>query len=399
MSNIKIKSLEDNNKEEKPSSVETIKGKEKKPGIIKKIFKATFVFLFVVVIGGGSGVLVDKFLFPYLAATSFFEKYEFLKPEETKIIVQEKETVKIDESSVINEAINKVKPAVVTIIKDENKPQPQAYGSGFVITSDGLIVTNSHVVDNNQDKYIVFAQDGKSYDVDIIHIDNASSLIFLKIKADNLPVVSLGISKDLKLGQKVISLGYSGNNFQNQASLGIINNVNSFIMNNENNEQVNAMILADTEINMVNSGGPLIDLSGKVVGINVSGDKDNKVSNYILPIDLIKNSLNSVIEDNKIVRPKLGIKYVKITPYLVEEIELPKDYGLYLLNDDAVIPNGPADKAGLMKDDLIYAINDIEINQNKDLVQILENYNIGDEVEIKYIRDNQELSSRLKLGE
>lgn len=397
--NLKIKSISGRNGEELNEN-ETVK--KKKPGIVKKIFKWLFIFLFVVMLGGASGVFADRFLFPYLATTTFFEKYDYLKPKETEIIIQEKEIVKIEESNTINEAINKVKSSVVAIakIKDDDESQPREYGSGFVITSDGLIVTNDQVIDNNQDKYAVFTQDGESYDVDIIHIDSASSLILLKIKADNLSVVSLGVSEDLKLGQKIISLGYNARDFQNYVSMGIVKSLNSSIFNGVNNEQINQMIFTDSEIDSINSGGPLIDLSGKVMGINIREDKEGgEALNYVLPIDFIKKPLDDVISINKIGRSKLGIKYAEVTPYLVKRKNLSKDYGIYLLGDDSVVMDSPADEAGLRKDDLIYAINDTEINKNNNLVRILEDSNVGDETEIKYIREGQEQSLRLKLGE
>jgi len=201
------------------------------------------------------------------------------------------------------------------------------------------------------------------------------------------------------LGQKIISLGYNAKDFQNYASMGIINSLNSAIIDNVNNEKVNQMIIVDSEINSINSGGPVIDLSGKVVGINIKEKRSGDIINYVLPIDFIKKPLDNVIKINKIGRVKLGIKYIEVTPYLVKQKKLSKDYGIYLLNDDSIIINSPADKAGLEKNDLIYAINDIEINKNNKLVQILEDYKLGDEVEIKYIRNNQEASLQLKLGE
>lgn len=394
--NIKIKSIDDKREEEMDNKMI-----EKKPGKLKKMFKYIFIFLLTVIIGGASGIFADRFLFPYLATTSLFNKYECFKPRETEIIVQEKEIVKIEESNTIHEAINKVKSSVVSIVKDSdnNESQPLEYGSGFIITSDGLIATNNQVINNNQTKYSVFTQDGRNYAVDIIHLDSASNLIFLKIKADNLPVVSLGVSEDLKLGQKIISLGYNAKDFQNYASMGIINSLNSAIIDNVNNEKVNQMIIVDSEINSINSGGPVIDLSGKVVGINIKEKRSGDIINYVLPIDFIKKPLDNVIKINKIGRVKLGIKYIEVTPYLVKQKKLSKDYGIYLLNDDSIIINSPADKAGLEKNDLIYAINDIEINKNNKLVQILEDYKLGDEVEIKYIRNNQEASLQLKLGE
>lgn len=393
----KIKSAKDQGGRE----LEEMKDKSKKPVITKKLFKWLFIFLFVMIVGGVSGIFADRFLFPYLAKVSFFEKYECFKPRETEIIVQEKEIVRIEESGVINEAINRVKPSVVAIAKtkDNNKFQAEEFGSGFVITSDGLIVTNNQVVNNNKEDYVVFTQNGVGYDVKIIHIDSSSSLIFLKIEANNLPVISMGVSEDLRIGQKIISLGYNMVDFQIYASTGIVNSLNSSVINSINNEQMDNMILVDSEINTINLGGPLIDLSGKVVGINTREDNKNQITSYVLPIDFIKKPLEGVININKIERLRLGLKYVDVTPYLAKKHNLQKDYGIYLLDKDSVVIGGLASRANFKQGDLIYAINDFEINKDEDLIQILEKFSIGDEIEIKYARDNQDYTLRLKLEE
>lgn len=368
---------------------------EKKPGIAKKVLKWLFVFLIVLVVGGAGGVFADRFLFPYLATNAFFEKYECFKPKETKIIVQEKETVKIEESEVINDAISKVKPSVVAIVKEKESDNLQHYGSGFVVTSDGLIVTNSEVVDNNKDKYVVFTKD-KNYEAKSIHIDSASSLIFLKVEADNLPVVSMGVSDDLRLGQKIISLGYNALDFQDYATSGIISSLNSSIYNNNISEKLNQMIFTDGVTNSINSGGPLIDLSGRAVGVNVIENRENDVVNYVMPIDYIKKPLDDIININKIERLKLGVQYKENSSYFAYKEGIEKDYGIYIT---AVNKNSPASRAGIEENDLVYSINGVEINKNNNLVHLLRDYNVGDEIELKYIREGQEKEVSLELGE
>lgn len=405
MPNIKIKSITDRKGEE--LSEEKIS--EKRPGKFKKMFKWLFIFLLILISGGVSGVAADRFLVPYfLAVYPSLEKYEFLKPKETEVIVKEKETVRIEESSIINEAINKAKPALVTILPKESKekdsslkiPNLGEYGSGFVVTSDGLIVTSKVVVKDIKAKYIVFTEDGKNFESEEIFSDPASDLIFLKVEADNLTAASIGISDDLILGQKIITLGRNLNDFQDFASTGVINSLDFSIFDSLNEEKLDQMIKVEAEINSVNSGGPMIDLSGKIYGINVEYSEEGRVKSYVIPSDTIKKPLEEVIKNKEIKRPKLGIKYIKNTPYLAYQENLAKDFGIFLpQGQSAVDQKGEAYKAGLKEGDLIYAISNKEIKNKQNLVKILEDYKVGDEILVKYLREGKEGEIKVKLGE
>lgn len=390
MSDIKIKSIKN-----RPGERITEKEEEKnRPKIIRKVFKWLFILVFVFIIGGFGGVTADRFLFPYLAANDLFEKYEFLQPKETEIVVQEKETVRIEESGAINEAIQKAKPSVVSIIAKDSFEElyvfnfnNESYGSGFVVTSDGLIVTDSNVVGDINKEYIVFTDDGRSFESQAVYKDTASDMTFLKVEANNLPVVSFAVSDDLMLGQKVIAVGRMLNNSQSLVSLGVIKNKKASILGSLNEGKIDEMIFTDAEINSANSGGPLIDLSGKVCGLNVLNKEGNY--SYTIPMDLIRRPLDNVISSKEVKRFDLGIKYVKVTPYIVEKDNLPKDFGIYLPKDrESVGEEGLAYKAGIREGDLIYKVGDFEVRDEKSLLRILEDFNVGDRVNIEYIREN-----------
>jgi serine protease Do len=379
-------------------------GESKKPGKVRKFFKWLVIIILILFISGAAAITADRFLFPYLASVPSLEKYEFLKPRETEVIIQEKETVKIEESDTINEAIKKIKPAIVTIIpKDEEAKtvlslsENENFGSGFIVTSDGLIITNSQIIKDIDNKYVIFTSDNQRFDSREIYKDPASELIFLKISADNLPVVSFGEADDLRLGQKIITIGRNFRDNQNYASLGIISSLNSSVTRGLNEEQFDNMIIADSDINAKNSGGPLINLSGKVCGVNAeSEDKEN----FVIPIDVVKKPLEDIIKNKKIERPNMGIKYISLSPQISQMKNLPKDYGVYMSEEEeSVNTDGPAYEAGIRKGDIIYKIADKEISEKQNLQRILENYKVGDEVEVKYIRDKKEHLTKILLGE
>ena len=410
--NIKVKSISEKGKKineirldnKQPGKKSEIIEDGRKPGKVRKFLKWFVLIMLILLISGIAAITADRFLFPYLASVPGLEKYEFLKPRETEVIIQEKETVKIEESDTINEAIKKIKPAIVTIIlKDEesqtvsNLYETEKYGSGFIVTSDGLIITNSQVVEDIDKKYVIFTSDNQRFDSREIYKDPASELIFLKISADNLPVVSLGAVDELRIGQKIITSGQDFRDNQNYASLGIISSLYSSVINGLNEEQFNNMITVDSEINGKNIGGPLIDLSGKVCGISVKSENEG---DYIIPINIAQKPLEDIIKNKKIERPKLGIKYISLSPHISKMKSISRDYGVYLPEEEeSVNTDGPAYEAGIRKGDIIYKIADKEITEKQNLEKILENYKVGDEVEVKYIRDKKEFLTKIMLGE
>lgn len=394
-----IQGKEDKNAKEKKEAM-------KKPKRIRKIIKWSIILIVVVIVSGIVAVTADRFLFPYLSTVPSLRNYEFLKPRETEIIIQEKETVKIEESDIINEAIKKLKPTIVTIIPKEDEDLSASklygdenYGSGFVITSDGLIVTNNQIINDINKEYEVFTSENKKYKSKEIYQDPSSEIIFIKIDADNLPVVSLGVSDDLRIGQKIVNMGRDFRDSQNFATLGVVSSLYSLTMRGLNEEQYDGMIVVDSEINSKNLGGALIDLSGRVYGINVKSS-DNRSTNYVIPVDAIRKPMDDIIKNNIITRPKLGISYISLSPQISNASDLAKDYGLYLPEEEeSVMTDGPAYEAGIRKGDLIYMIAGKEISEKQNLQKILEDYKVGEEVEVRYIRKSKEYAVSVKLGE
>lgn len=398
MSDIKIKSIKNNRGEEIKDTA-----KENKKGTGKKVLKWFFILIAVFIIGGIGGVTADRFLIPYLATNNIFSEYDFLKPKETEVIIQEKETVRIEESGAINEAIQKIKPSVVSIIAKEDFDKSYVigfdndkYGSGFIVTSDGLIATDSNVINNVDKEYIIITDDGRSFVSKEIYKDPISDITFVKIETDNLPVASFAVSDDLILGQKVISVGEILNNSHSAVSLGIIRSKDMSMLDDLNENRLDGMILTDTEVNSNNSGGPLVDLSGKVCGLNIFNRE--KGHGYTIPIDYIKKPLDSVIARKEIKRFDLGVKYVKVTPYIAEKENLSKDFGIYLPREqESVSEEGLAYKSGIREGDLIYKVGDFEVRNGKNLWRILEDFSAGEEVSIDYIRENTVNTTLIKL--
>lgn len=398
---IKIKSIQDLKDKVRISQKASKKVK------VKIGWRWFLILILILFFGGIAGVIADSLLIPYIITLPRFEKYSFLKPKTKEIIVREKETIKISESEEISEVIRKTKPAVVGIIpKDEIEKsnlflKSESQGAGVIVTSDGLIVSNKTVVSDPNKTYVVIAGDGTNYESKEIFFDPASDLVFIKIEADNLPVVSFGVSDDLILGQKIIALGNNLSGFQNFASLGIASGLNSFAPHLELvEENLDEVILHDAEINFRNNGGPLLDLSGKVLGINVKMEKEGKTVVYAIPSDFIKKPMADVIKNKKIQRFKIGIRYVTLTPNLASIKKFPKNYGVYLPSDaESVILGSPAAKAGLRRGDIIFAVGEKEIKEKQSFFELMQDYKAGDEVEISFQRKEKEYKTKIKLEE
>jgi S1-C subfamily serine protease len=402
-----IKSIQDSRGRIKSVPKETHKTKALRPspGRAKIGWKWVLILIFALFFGGIAGVLVDSLLIPYMLTHPRFEKYQFLKPKEKQVIIKEKETTKIVESEEISEAIKKVKPVVVGIIpKEEIDKSPslalkkENQGAGFIATSDGLIITNKFVVSDPNKIFVIFTADGASFESEEIFLDPASDLAFVKIQADNLPVVSFGVSDDLVLGQKIIALGNNLAGFQNFATQGVISNLNAPYQGDLNEENLDEIILSDAEINFKNQGGPLIDLFGKISGINIRAEREGKIINYAIPIDLVKKPLDDVIKNKEIFRLKIGIRYVTITPDFSEIKNFSRDQGIYLPEDaDSVILESLAEKAGLRRGDIIFAVGEKEIREKQSFFRLMQDYKKGDEVEINYLRGEKEYKTKIKL--
>src|SRR3989338_9073419 len=274
----------------------------------------------------------------------------------TKVIA---DTLRLDDQEATIRAINKVMPAVVSIIiidqqssitinlstgqKTETKSKVQkGSGTGFIISPDGLILTNKHVVGAANEKtadYRVILNSGKQYYAQLIGKDPINDLAVLKIFDKNLPFVQLGDSDKLQIGTTVVAIGNALGRYQNSATKGIISglgrNIEASDQSGNTSETLDNVIQTDANINLGNSGGPLVDLDGNIVGINVATDQTGSSIGFAIPINEAKPGIKSVREIGRIVRSRLGVRYHMLTPELASQLKIGLNSGAWIsINND-----------------------------------------------------------------
>jgi len=277
-------------------------------------------------------------------------------------------------------------------------------GSGFIISPDGLIVTNKHVVFDEKAEYTVFTNDGKKYKAEILARDPSRDLAIIKISSQNLPVLQLGDSDSIKLGQTAIAIGNALGEFRNTVSVGVISGLSRSVTasGGDTSETLEGLIQTDAAINAGNSGGPLLNLKGEVIGINVAMVSGAQNIGFTIPINQVKKAIESVKSTGRIISPYLGIRYMMITADLAKGQKLATDNGVLIQGDKnniAVLPNSPAAKAGLKAGDIITEINDKKLTQDKSLGSALQEYNVGDVITLKVLRAGTEMTFKITLEE
>lgn len=282
-------------------------------------------------------------------------------------------------------------------------------GTGFIITSDGYIVTNRHIVSgivDDEGEYKVALQSGKEYYAQLIGQDPFYDLAILKIFDKDLPVVDFSNSDNLQVGASVIAIGNSLGRYQNSATKGIVSGLErSLVAANPNGaaETLSNVIQTDAEINRGNSGGPLVNLEGKVVGINSALDQGGTSIGFAIPINDALPIINSIKERGVISRPMLGVSYLTITPEVVKEYNLKRSEGALILkggeNSPGIIPNSAADIGGLKEGDIIFEINAIKINEKNTLSSVVQKYKAGDRIGLKIQRGDEVMIKIVALKE
>jgi S1-C subfamily serine protease len=340
----------------------------------------------------------------------------------------------VNEESVIISAVKKVSPAVVSIIvsKDlskiqnpfeddpffkrffgdgENQEGDQKQeiggGTGFIISSNGLILTNKHVVEDKEAEYTVLMNDGKKYDAKVLDRDPFNDIALIKVDKDNLPVVELGDSGKLEIGQIVIAIGNSLGEYRNTVSTGVVSGLSRSIVTggqlNGAQEQLHGVIQTDAAINPGNSGGPLVNSKGQVVGINTAIAQGAQNIGFALPINDAKVDIKSVKEKGRIIRPMLGVRYMQINKAVKEGKKLSFDYGALIVSgsggEPAIIPGGPADKAGIVEDDIVLEIDGVKVTEENPLSYLIQKYGVEDKVKFKIWRKGEEKIIEVTLEE
>lgn len=281
-------------------------------------------------------------------------------------------------------------------------------GTGFLVSEDGMIVTNKHVVSDLKAEYTVMTSDGKEYSAKVLARDPYQDIAIVKVEGSGFPVLNLGESGSLKIGQTVVAIGNSLGEFSNTVSRGIISglkrNLTAGNSSGSQNERLSNIIQTDAAINPGNSGGPLIDINGNVIGVNVAMAQGAQNIGFALPIDQVKKDIAQVSASGKISTPFLGVRYIPIDKTVQEENNLSFDYGVMVqrgqkLSDLAVIPGSPADKAGIVENDIILEVNGEKVDSKNQLPDLVSKYNIGDAITLKISHKGETRDIKVVLEE
>jgi 2-alkenal reductase len=319
----------------------------------------------------------------------------------SRVAAQEKSAV---------EVVEQVSPAVVTVFNLAasgpfgGEAQLQGAGTGFIIDDQGHIVTNWHVVYGG-DAFAVLLKDGTQVDAELVGSDPRDDLAVVKIDPSASPaVVSFGDSDALKPGQDVLAIGSPLGAFTNTVTQGIVSALGRNQLESGNNfcQNYSNLIQHDAAINQGNSGGPLFNMSGEVIGVNTLGIPTSEQGLpvqglfFAVPANTVKVAVQQMIETGTVEAPYFGISSVTIDPTTAKAYGLPVEFGIYVAD---VEPGGPAAEAGLQPDDIILALGDTQINQTAPLTDILFNYHPGDTVTLTVLRGGEEVSVDLTLGQ
>lgn len=349
---------------------------------------------------------------------------------------EQKEIVRINDEEVVN-TVEATNPSVVSIVISKDVPrlrQPEFFGfpffspfdggnsreqnggtekqtvgagSGFFVSSDGLIATNKHVVSDAVADYTVITTDGKEHPAKIIAKDPVRDVALIQVEGSGFPALSLGDSSAVKIGQTVIAIGNSLGEFSNTVSKGIISGLQRDLTaggQGGDAERLNDILQTDAAINPGNSGGPLLDIAGRVIGINVAMAEGAQNIGFAIPIDQVKKIIDQVQKTGKISTPFIGIRYVIIDEQVQKENDLPFGYGAIIARgakqtDFAVVPGSPADKAGLVENDIILEIEGKRIDIDNSLVEILSEHDPGETVTLKVWHKGETRDVKIVVGE
>lgn len=333
-------------------------------------------------------------------------------------------------------AVESVSPAVVSIVITKDVPIVEQYfvnpfgegspfkvevpqyrqrgtekkevggGSGFIVAADGLVVTNKHVVLDEKAEYTVFTNDGKSYPAKVLARDPVQDLAILKIENPNggFPVANLGDSDALQIGQTVIAIGNALGEFRNTVSTGVVSGLGRTITATGGTfvETIEDVIQTDAAINQGNSGGPLLNLAGQVIGMDTATVSGAQSIGFAIPINKVRRSIDQVRKGGEITYAFLGVRYVGVTSAVQKDRNLTVDYGALVVRGEsgeaAIEPGSPAAKAGLRAGDVILRLNGERITQDNSLGTIIQKYDPGDFVTLTIFSGSQEKTINVELG-
>ncbi len=377
----------------------------------------TLFLIFAALLGGAAGgSVMVRYLYktnpPQAEQKQVVEKQVYV--EDSKVI----DTVKDVSPSVVSIVISKDLPLYKERIFNFNDPffgnqtQKVGGGSGFIVTADGLVITNRHVIDDREAEYTVIMNNGTEYKAEVVSSDTINDVAMLRIKndkgetPDGLPVVELGDSDKIEVGQRVIAIGNALAEYQNTVTTGVVSAKGRSITAGSINstESLVNLIQTDAAINPGNSGGPLVNLDGEVIGVNTAVAYNAQGIGFAIPINDLKPLIESVKVNGKIVRPYLGVRFMMLDAEKAKELKLDVEGGALLTGDEAkgefaVIPGSPADIAGLKMKDVVMEVDGEKVAMEKPLHVIVSKKSPGDEITLKIWRSGETMEVKVTLAE
>lgn len=283
-----------------------------------------------------------------------------------------------------------------------------AGGTGFLVSKDGLVLTNRHVVDIADADFTVVFSDGSKKDAKVLAKDPVEDLAVLKIDGSNFPALTLGDSGALKIGQSVIAIGNTLGEFQNTVSVGVVSGLNRKIVAGDNGggqqEVIEGAIQTDAAINPGNSGGPLLNLHGEVIGIDSAIVVGSQNVGFAIPINKAKKAISDVAAGGKISRAFLGVRHVAVTKEIQQSRNLPFDYGALIVGsqdgkEPGVAADSPAAKAGLREGDVILSVNGQKVDDAHSLTSLISAFNVGATITLHVYASGSEKDVSVTLTE
>jgi serine protease Do len=369
-----------------------------------------------------------------LVATSFQPLLSHLNPNDSQRAVESKIVEMIEEESAAIAVVKKVTPAVVSIVVKKERgsrnniqngfnvgpfffSQPVVEGeddsselvsvgggTGFFITEDGYVLTNRHVVNVPDAKFVIVTNDNVEIPATLVDIDPFQDIAILDVEGQGFPIVELGDSDKIRIGSTVIAIGNTLSEFRNTVTKGVISGINRRITtgNSVSTEIIEKAIQTDAAINPGNSGGPLINLLGEVVGINTAVSFDGQAVGFAIPINEAKRAVSDVREFGRIVRPWIGVRYALVQP--TETSAVKYEIGARVVGGDqpgeeAVVSGSPSDLAGVKEGDIILAVDEEYLSKDKGLAELISQYGPGDTVTLSVLREDDVINIEIKLAE
>ena len=318
-----------------------------------------------------------------------------------------------DEADLAN-LVKKVSPTVVSIVTTQVsgtgvfQSTSEGAGTGIIVSKDGYILTNRHVVDSSQTIQVINSDGERFDDVEFIGVDPLNDLAILKIDGNgDMPAAELGDSGTVRVGQKVIAIGNSLGQYKNTVTSGIISGLGRPVTAATDQlgttvESLSDLLQTDAAINPGNSGGPLINMAGQVIGINTAIVSDAQSVGFSIPINAAKGIIRGVLKDGTIQKAYIGVQFVAITPDIRAELGVSERQGALVRSGGssqlAVIAGGPADNAGIREGDIITKVDDRIVGEHGGLGSLIAEFLPGEEVQLTIVRDGQAQEVSLTLG-